>query len=149
MKLLKKLFVFSIMGAALFGAGYIIGRQEPSRMRAFVEQGKEGVSEKASSVDREVRALRQRIHQYSISRRLSSAQAALAEHNYGILESELVKARKEVESLRDLSPPDAAPSLQRFGARLEDLADSVHSGDTAVKERLLTLEADFEKTYEN
>lgn len=149
MKLLKKLFIFAILGAALFGGGYIIGRQEPARMRQFVQEGRAGVSEKASGLDREVRALRQRIHQYSISRRLSAAQAALAERNYGILESELAKAGKEVESLKELSPPDTTPALERFAGRLEDLAASVRSGDTAVKDRLLGLESDFEKTYEN
>jgi hypothetical protein len=149
MKTLKKFFFLVILGGMLFGAGFILGRQQPETVHQFVQQGKEEVSEKASGLDREVRWLRQRMHQYSISRRLASAQAALADRNYGIVENELKKAKKEIASLKEMSPPSKAKTLDPFESRLEDLIVSVRAGEPILKDRLIELDSHFEQTYED
>ena len=149
MKFLKNLFLLMLFSVVLFGAGYLVGRQQPEKMENLVEQGRGEISGKAKNLEKEVLRLRHRMRQFNISRRLASAQAALAEKNYGIVESELQKAQKEVAALKNLSPPDRQKILSKLESSLDGLIESADNMNPKLKSRLGDLREAFERMYED
>jgi chromosome segregation ATPase len=139
-RILRTVALLALM-VMIFGAGYLlgslrIGSQRMEELGQLLIKVRSETSEKTSGLEKEIQHLRIRIHLFTARQRLSSAQAALMERNYGVIQKELEKVKKELNAVKDLSDPETQEVLSRLDDPLNEMITAAGRADPELKKRL-------------
>jgi hypothetical protein len=141
--------ILMLMGvAAFFASGYYLGSRQTGDLKSDLKKGREEMTQKAASLEKEIRSLRLRLNQYNAGRHLASAETALAERNYGVAQDELHQARKAISDARELSDPEKQKSVSRFEDKLGRIIEDSERPDSELTKRLNTLRLEWDQITE-
>ena len=131
-----KLAIMLLGIAVIFGAGYLMGSQRLEELSRLLLTVRSEMSQKTSGLEQEVQYLRTRIRLFTARQHLVSAQTAVTERNYGVVQNELEKVRGDLNTVKRLSDPKTREALSRLDGPLKTLITSADNPNPALKEQI-------------
>lgn len=152
MRILRMVALLALM-VMIFGAGYLlgslrIGSQRMEELGRLLTKVRSETSEKTSGLEKEIQYLRIRIHLFTARQRLASAQTALAERNYGVIQKKLEKVKKELNAVKDLSDPKTQEALSRLADPLNEMITAAGHADPELKKQLDSFRSKLDRVTE-
>lgn len=140
-------FIGTILILALgFGAGYYVGTNRLVELKRDISRLKREMADKVSRFEQELLTLRHRNHVIEAKDKLSEAQKALIERNFGDAQKAIQTAQEEIREAEKLAGPSEKEKYSALSASLTEINnDLAHPPRPQLREKMQRAAKDLDQ----